>query len=147
MKELLNRRKSKLSTNKDNYMSVELGNQMNKISNTTDQHLVDIYQVYLDEKDASDKYRLIFTINPVCTNVLFNAITEIVSDEGSDECFVLPEVETETPNNDKYKNIISEEPISRVQAIRDTEYSNDNILGLDYLPGIDIFNNHRQSRL
>ena len=142
MKELLNKKRSKVSTNKDNYMSLELGNQMKKISNHTDQHLIDVYQVYLDEKDASDKYRLIFTINPVCTNVLFNSITEIVKDEGSYDCFCIPETDAGEPDKDKYKNIISDEPITRIQAIRDTEYSNDRIMGLTYLPGIDIFNNH-----
>lgn len=146
MKQLLNSKKSKTSVNTDSYMSLELGNQMKKISNHTEQHLVDIYQVYLDEKDASDKYRLIFTINPVCSNVLFNAITEVVYKEGSSECKCLSE-EPITPDRVNYPNIISDEPITREQAIRDTEYSNDNIYGLTYLPGIDIFNNHliRQS--
>ena len=138
MKILLNKSKSKASTNTDSHLSVGLGNEMKKISNHTDQHLVDLYQVYLDEKDASDKYRLIFTINPVCSNVLFNAITEVVYKEGSSECYAL----TDTPTAVGSENIISNEPLTRIQAIRDTEYSNDNILGLDYLPGIDIFNNH-----
>lgn len=142
MKELLNKKRSKLATNKDTHMSVDLGNRMKKIMNVSDQHLVDLYQVYLDEKDASDKYRLIFTINPVCTNVLFNSVTEIVKDEGSPNCFCLPESATTAPDKDTYKNIISDEPISRLQAIRDTEYSNKDIMGLSYLPGIDIFNNH-----
>lgn len=142
MKELLNKKRSKVATNRDNYVPVELSNEMKKIANHTDQHLVDVYQVYLDEKDASDKYRLIFTINPVCSNVLFNAITEVVKDEGSNDCEVVPEEWTDEPDKDKYKNIISDEPITRVQCLRDTEYSNDRIVGYTYLPGIDIFNNH-----
>ena len=142
MKELLNKKRSKTSVNTDSYTSVELGNQMKKISNHAEQHLVDIYQVYLDEKDASDRYRLIFTINPVCSNVLFNAITEVVYKEGDDECECLPETSTTSPDKEVYPNIISEEPITREQAIRDTEYSNELVYGLTYLPGIDIFNNH-----
>ena len=145
MKSLLHKKSGKASTNRDEYVSLELGNQMKKISNYTDEHLVDLYQVYLDEKDASDKYRLIFTINPVCSNVLFNAITEVVYKEGSESCEALGD--TPFTNTGNCRNIISQEPITRIQAIRDTEYSNDKILGLEYLPGIDIFNNHliRQS--
>lgn len=142
MKTLLNKKRGKLSTNNNGYMSVELGNQMKKISNHSQEHLVDVYQVYLDEKDASDKYRLIFTINPVCSNVLFNAVTEVVKDEGSPECIVIPEETTEEPDKEVYPNIISDQPITRKQAIRDTEYSNSKIYGLTYLPGIDFFNNH-----
>ena len=142
MKTLLNKKKSKTSTNKNGFMSVELGNRMKKITNYTDEHLVDLYQVYLDEKDASDKYRLIFTINPVCTNVLFNAVTEITYKEGSNECFCLVGDRAHNTGLSQFPDIISEQPLTRVQAIRDTEYSNNNIMGLTYLPGIDIFNNH-----
>lgn len=141
MRTLLNKRRNKKAKNTNNYMSLELTNKMKKFKNNTDEHLVDLYQVYLDEKDASDKYRLIFTINPVCSNVLFNAVTEVVKDEGSPDCEVLSSTPV-GPDKVTYPNIISEEPITRVQAIRDTEYSNDNIVGYDYLPGIDIFNNH-----
>ena len=74
MKILLNKNRGKLSTNEDNYAELELGNQTNKVSNRESYHLVDLYQMYLDEKDESDKYRLIITINPVCSNILFNAI-------------------------------------------------------------------------
>ena len=76
MKSLLHKKSGKKSTNRNEYTSVVLSNEMKKIANYSEEHLVDLYQVYLDEKDASDKYRLIFTLNPVCSNVLFNAITE-----------------------------------------------------------------------
>lgn len=141
MKTLLNKRRNKKSKNTNNYMPVGLTNKMKKFIGNTDEHLVDLYQVYLDEKDASDKYRLIFTLNPVCTNALFNAITEVVKDEGSPDCEVLTDTPI-TPDKVTYPNIISDEKITRIQAIRDTEYSNENIIGYEYLPGIDIFNNH-----
>lgn len=142
MKTLLNKKKSKISTNKNGFMSVDLSNRIKKITNYTDEHLVDLYQVYLDEKDASDKYRLIFTINPVCSNVLFNAITEVTYREGDKECFCLVGDYVHDTGLGDFPNIISEQPLNRVQAIRDTEYSSNNIMGLTYLPGIDIFNNH-----
>ena len=144
MKIILNKSKSKASTNKNTYLPIDLGNQMKKISSHSGQHLVDLYQVYLDEKDASDKYRLIFTINPVCTNVLFNAITEVVYKEGSPDCKVLADTPMDEagPNRTLWPNIVSDEPLTRIQAIRDTEYSSPDIMGIDYLPGVDIFNNH-----
>ena len=126
MKTLLNKRRNKKSKNTNNYMPVGLTNKMKKFIGNTDEHLVDLYQVYLDEKDASDKYRLIFTLNPVCTNALFNAITEVVKDEGSHDCEVLTDTPI-TPDKVTYPNIISNEKITRIQAIRDTEYSNENI--------------------
>lgn len=144
MRILLNKNRSKRSNNLDGFVPVDLGNKMKRIIGHSEQHTVDLYRVYLDERDASDKYRLIFTINPVCTNALFNALTEVVYNEGSDECICLKE--TDDPEMDGLKQnfpeIISEEPLTRPQAIRDTEYSAPEIMGLEYLPGIDIFNNH-----
>ena len=137
MKILLNKRKSKTSVNKNSKMFVDLGNEMKKISDFSDSHTVDLYQLYLDEKDASNKYRLIFTINPLCTNVLFNAITEVVYKEGSDECKDLSD-----GTFDDAVEAISNASVDRLQAIRDTEYSHPLLGGLTYLPGVDMFNNH-----
>jgi hypothetical protein len=39
--------------------------------------------VYNDERRACNKIRLTCQVNPVCSNVLFNRVTEIVRDEGS----------------------------------------------------------------
>ena len=44
---------------------------------------VDAYQVFEEERNSCEKYRLIITINPYCTNVLFNTLTEIIRNEGS----------------------------------------------------------------
>ena len=138
MKILLNKKRSKTSVNKDSKVAVDLGNEMKKISDFSDSHVVDLYQLYLDERDASNKYRLIFTINPVCTNALFNTITEVVYKEGSSECQNL----TGDAVFPGASSAISSQPVTRLQAIRDTEYSHPKLGGLTYLPGVDIFNNH-----
>ena len=47
---------------------------------------VDEYALFVKEYNESEKYRLVFSFNPICSNVLFNTITEITQNEGSDEC-------------------------------------------------------------
>lgn len=98
------------------------------------------YQLYNDERDASSKFRMIFTVNPVCSNVLFNMQTEVIKDEGSDECVVL--VGSDAKSIEGADNAGNSTPLDRYQAIRDTEYSHKSIGGLTYHCGLDIFNNH-----
>jgi len=42
-------------------------------------------QVFEEERRNCNDYRLILTINPYCSNILFNVVSEIVQNEGSDE--------------------------------------------------------------
>lgn len=108
---------------------------------------VDAYEVFENERNSCEKYRLIVTINPYCTNVLFNTLTEIIRNEGSNT------------NNEKEENcleVITDKDNSvakhtdgcyglinpnRQQMIMNTEYSKDNI-GFVYHPGYDFFTNH-----
>jgi hypothetical protein len=48
------------------------------IENVDYRGIVDTNQVYLDERDACTTYRLIVTIDPICSNVLFNPTSIIV---------------------------------------------------------------------
>jgi len=45
--------------------------------------VISAFDVYNDERKACNKIRLTCQVNPVCSNVLFNRVTEIVRDEGS----------------------------------------------------------------
>ena len=36
---------------------------------------VNEYTLFMKEYDDSNKYRLVFSFNPICSNVLFNTIT------------------------------------------------------------------------
>lgn len=47
--------------------------------------VISAFDVYNDERKACNKIRLTCQVNPVCSNVLFNRITEIVKYEGSDD--------------------------------------------------------------
>ena len=98
---------------------------------------VDQYEIFEKERQECNKYRIILTINPFCSNVLFNTLTEIVKGEGSLRPTILSKDEIKIGN----KEIYGKTDISRYDAIRNTEYSRDNI-GFEYRPGFDIFNNH-----
>ena len=110
---------------------------------------IDAYNEYIKEKDECNKYRLIFTIHPFCTNVLFNRITEAVYDEGSDKAklFLMEKEANEhdierTLDYTKTKTNANPSIISNTSPItRDTGYSYGNNY-LNYNCGIDIFNNH-----
>lgn len=101
--------------------------------------------VYEEERQAGNNFRLILTIVPYCSNVLFNALTEIIKDEGSDK----PEVINDLTNakvpawseKNGYGCYGVTNP-SRVQMICDTEYSSSKHGGYDYHPGYDFFDNH-----
>lgn len=114
------------SVNRDAFVDVELQHHTKvfpfpSVSNTIDQR-----ELFEQERADSTKYRLILTINPYCTNVLFNAVTEIVKNEGTDSpSDLLIASEESNPSN--------------TNMVRNTQYSNE---GYEYHCGFDIFNNH-----
>ena len=135
---LLNKNRGKESINKTNYIPVELNRETSLFQEEVLSDTIDTFKVYNDEKNNSTKHRLIFTLYPICTNVLFNKITEIVYKEGSDEAKLLTNNEFVTKDGIKS---VSSQKLNRIQAIRNTEYSN-KIFNLEYHCGLDIFNNH-----
>ena len=105
---------------------------------------VDISKQYVKERNACDDYRLILTIKPYCTNVLFNACTECVINEGSDDTNVVKGDDIiDARTMDKIRSQIKGKNtlVNIYDMIRNTEYSKEAI-GFDYHPGLDIFNNH-----
>lgn len=71
------------SVNRKNFLDVELKNT-SRISHFTDiKSTIDQYEQFEKERKDCNRYRLITTINPFCTNVLFNTFTETVYAEGS----------------------------------------------------------------
>lgn len=139
---LLNKNKGKRSVNVENGLMVPISTEERLLPFEDISDVVNLKTVYDKEKDNSDLYRLIFTINPVCSNILFNTFTEVVYKEGSDDCTMLTSGTT-----DKSKlhitNACNSSSLNQIQAIRDTEYSHPSICeGLVYHCGTDIFNNH-----
>lgn len=149
---LLNNKKSVESPNRENRLPIALteSNRILPLDNINKN--VDEYKQYLKEKEASKKYRLTFTINPVCTNVLFNNISEIVYKEGSDECVYFNSTgmsDSEKISDNirkylKYKDVtsITTNTLTREELIRDTGFSHPDIGPIVYHCGYDIFNNH-----
>ena len=137
------------SVNRQNFLDVELKNT-SKLSHFTDiKTTIDQYEQFVNERENCDKYRLILTINPYCSNVLFNTITEVVYAEGSTYCEnVVGENKAENVNSRSGVVYGLPDP-TRLQMIADTEYSKigtakrseyeENYV---YHPGYDIFNNH-----
>ena len=125
------------SINKENFVEVELKNT-SKLSPYNDiKSDVDSYEVFENERNRCNNYRLILTINPFCTNILFNTLTEIVKDEGSEDVVSIRDNNTTSTISSAYG---TQRP-NRVKMLMNTEYSRDSI-GYKYLPGYDIFNNH-----
>lgn len=144
---LLGRYKNKHSSNVDNHVEVDVYSSTKLLGNDIVTDTIDQYQQYIKEKDKSSKYRLIFTINPFCSNVLFNTITEVVYNEGSDDCIVFGCYQNSSPfsgNIKSYLNYKSSKSttLNRHDMIEDTGFSHAKIGPVVYHCGYDIFNNH-----
>ena len=139
---------SKTSVNNEFHTNVALSEESKILLGTELRGTIDEYKQYLAEKDASTKYNFIFTLDPVCTNVLFNTVSEIVYKEGSDDCIVFdqdgPSSGVTNANLLEYNayHNKAENEMTRRQVIKDTSYSSADIGPLVYHCGMDIFNNH-----
>ena len=136
---LLNSSVNKKSANENSLLNVSLRGNRILLPEEPINDVIDLYDLYLSEREKSNKFRLIVNIKPFCSNVLFNPITEIVKNEGSKDVICL-NYET----NYKETNSIGKKSNfkwTQYEAIRDTQLSND-ACGFDYHCGIDIFNNH-----
>lgn len=103
--------------------------------------------VYEEERQAGNKFRLILTVVPYCSNVLFNALTEIVKNEGSNETIVVTDKTNRKDIKDPKYTINIDKVIGlnnpdRIQMISNTEYSSKEHGGYEYHPGYDFFDNH-----
>ena len=137
---LLNNKSSKTAVNTTNVLPVNLERDISLFHDEVMSTTIDTMEVYNNEKDESTKYRLIFTMFPVCTNVLHNHLTEVIYQEGhASSC--KPLLNTSNNGVNITNKTVSQQSLTRLQAIRNTEYSNDG-LGITYHCGSDIFNNH-----
>lgn len=142
---LLNSRRSKRSVNVDNKITLEFKNKESILPVNECIGKIDSYDVYNDERDKSSLYRIILSINPICSNILFNSITEIVYKEGSEDIVVVPINVSDSIKYNDFKgegNPISTESLYTRQCIRDTEYTHPKIGPYVYHCGYDMFNNH-----
>ena len=146
----LNSTDSVNSVNKENFIDVEI-KQHTKLfpfSNIID--TIDQRQQFETERENCTKYRFILTVNPYCSNILFNTVTEIVQNEGSNETddnenkltFVNSNSDGITVTNTGGYSIKGKQTnVTNVDMVRNTEYANGE-RPFVYHCGWDIFNNH-----
>ena len=154
---------SKQSSNTSNGVNVQLKGKRKLLPTTDMSESVSQYEQYLEERGKCNKIRLTCQVNPICSNVLYNSVTEIVRNEGSDDVEVLNygnctiekvNVSGGKTNDNKFcwsssswsgdaltilnGNAKGSHPTN---AIRDTQLSSPSN-GFVYHCGKDIFNNH-----
>lgn len=130
--------------NAEKSLNVDLSAKSRLIPYSTATDMLSLNDLYVEERDACETYRMIFTVNPICTNVLFNAITEPVYKEGSDDAVNIVQTDVTRNNRDIFPEGTMNETttINQPQAVKDTEYSHERIGDFKYHCGYDIFNNH-----
>lgn len=139
---LAGKKKSLDSINDDKYIEIPITRNTSPLINGDNVSTLDLNQRFIRERDNCSDYRLVLTINPYCTNVLFNACTEITKNEGSDYVVFVGN-ETKINISDSEMSLVKgkTENVSEYDMVRNTEYSKDSI-GYEYHPGLDFFNNH-----
>lgn len=132
---LLDGSKSSTSNNGSMYINVDLLSTCRLLPKTEMADNINLYKQYLKERNECNKYRLIFAINTVCSNVLFNRKTEIVKDEGSSGA---------TAYTDSYDSSKGTQTYDAYNLVRNTSISHEEVSGntITYHCGMDIFNNH-----
>ena len=131
------------SVNTKQFVNVELQQHTKVFPFPSIKEDIDQRQIFEEEREKSTKYRLILTVNPYCSNVLFNAVTEIVQNEGTDNPNDLKIVDSDglNPNIEGYDIQGKVQDVTNTDMVRNTEYSNGEN-GFRYHCGYDIFNNH-----
>lgn len=140
-KVFLERNRSVNSVDRPMHLGVDLSSNARLLPYNSTNDILNLNDLYNTERDNCDKYRVILTVNPICSNVLFNTRTEVVRYEGSSACTLI--AGNEIGDSGQAMNNM---PLNWKQAIRDTEYSHpsiyDNNTPYVYHCGYDIFNNH-----
>ena len=154
----LNSTDSVKSVNKKNLLDVQIKHHSKMFPFPSISDTIDQMEQFEKERAESTKYRLILNINPYCTNILFNAVTEIVQNEGTDDPSELNIATSEGVLNGNGQQITTidvggynikgktvddqqRHPLTNTDMVRNTEYSN-GTKPFEYHCGYDIFNNH-----
>lgn len=94
----LNKNKSVNSVNEQNFVGIDLSTKSKLLPYNDVSDILNLNDLYIKERNNCRKYRLILTVNPICTNVLYNYRTEVVRKEGSpDVTFILGDAEQPEP--------------------------------------------------
>ena len=137
---LLDKALSKETINVEKSVFVDFSTKQRLLDGGYAKETIDYYQIFQDERDNTNNYKIFFTIKPYMTNVLFNTFTEIIGNEGSVDCFCLGD--KKLTKNGVWNQGVRNKGYTRYESIRDTEYSHPDLGDFQYKCGMDIFNNH-----
>ena len=133
----LDKYRGKESTNTSEGLSVSLSGNRKLLPDNDTSNVLGLNDQYNKERENCTIIRLTCQVNPVCSNVLFNRVTEIVRDEGSSGVSVVNYGIGSVDAKDRDMSFWSGNTAS--EAIRDTQLSNQ---GFVYHCGLNILNNH-----
>ena len=146
---LLNSKRNKQSVAVNNTIQIPIDRDAKLLPFTDFTENMDMSQVYDEERESSNKVRLMISIHPYCTNVLFNNFTEIIHYNEDTEKFEFLGYNEDTPTHIPPKQDFL--PLTykggynfnwtALEAIRDTQLSNPKC-NYTYYCGLNIFNNH-----
>ncbi len=136
---ILSKSLNKSSKNDNMSLNISLSGNKRLLPDDGIETKLDLYDLYVNERKNSNKFRLIVNINPYCSNVLFNPFTEIVKydNDGNISLLNFKSVSGLTETIGKKSDFTW----NSYDAIRDTQLSS-NKCGYTYYCGLDIFNNH-----
>ena len=124
-------------------ININMTNDKNIIRENEFNEGINLYNTYLDEREACTKIRLTSQINLIANNSVFNYVTEVVKNEESPSAvclnFTHKTVEDTFGKSTKYQWGSEQKELIRDTQITASNYSDKNY---KYLCGIDIFNNH-----
>ena len=80
---LLNSMKNNVDVNVESSEYISLSTKQRPLPESNIQGIINHYELYLDERNKCEDYKMIFTLHPYMSNVLFNAFTEIWYYEGT----------------------------------------------------------------
>lgn len=154
IKILLSQSNSKSGTSSPSYLDIALKQDRKIFNGTQIQGTINANDIYNQERKKCNKIRLTCEVNAVCTNALFNPVTEIVKNEGSEDAFCLNYTTLKNSSilgksgNRPIKYVVRGDSLNNddfvwneYEAVRDTQLSS-NDYGYVYHCGSDIFNNH-----
>lgn len=144
---LSNKARSKTSAAKSISLNLDMGNGKKMLPIDPMWTTVSSIDVYNKERENCTLLRLNFSVNVVASNVLFNNITEIVRNEGSEdvEWFNLMKTNSQKSNVKRDKITLFKKNNTAIEttadAVKDTQLTSlkNNFV---YHCGADIFNNH-----
>lgn len=97
---------SKKSSNTSEGLDVQFKGRRKLLPLNGIDEVISQHDLYMDERTNCNKIRLTCQVNPICSNVLFNRITEIVKDEGSSAVTFLNYGVNPRGDNETFRNVL-----------------------------------------